>query len=292
MRHGSGACHARHWRSPDSGGPGMSGWGRGMIISTSSAGTRVRAGLRGALEALDRDAAAWGVSAKVARSIFALPLVVALVVAASIPWREAFLFFVEEDHLLEWLQVAMVLGIAGCAAVIAVLLFGMGLRTLGLVYMLGVVAAVFIAGEEISWGQRIFGWATPEELAALNRQGETNIHNIGNVLRAFNLVMLIISAVAVVLPVARIRRVGYRPMSVEEMALIPPLFVASGFALAFAYRAVRFTLIPEGRFVVTHFQEVTEAAFYGSILVFLFLVVRRLREMRRSTVGALTTGEA
>jgi len=37
----------------------------------------------------------------------------------------------------------------------------------------------FIAcGEEISWGQRIFKLQTPELLMKINRQGETNLHNI------------------------------------------------------------------------------------------------------------------
>lgn len=34
------------------------------------------------------------------------------------------------------------------------------------------------AGEEISWGQRIFGIATTEWLADHNLQGETNLHNL------------------------------------------------------------------------------------------------------------------
>ncbi|WP_101067575.1 hypothetical protein [Roseovarius salinarum] len=37
---------------------------------------------------------------------------------------------------------------------------------------------VFAAGEEISWGQRIFGWGTPEFFAANNYQKETNLHNL------------------------------------------------------------------------------------------------------------------
>ena len=32
-------------------------------------------------------------------------------------------------------------------------------------------------GEEISWGQRIFGFETPDAIAEGNIQGETNIHN-------------------------------------------------------------------------------------------------------------------
>ena len=37
---------------------------------------------------------------------------------------------------------------------------------------------VFAAGEEISWGQRIFEFATPDFLMPLNEQKEFNVHNI------------------------------------------------------------------------------------------------------------------
>ena len=33
-------------------------------------------------------------------------------------------------------------------------------------------------GEEISWGQRIIGWTTPEGLKEMNAQRETNLHNL------------------------------------------------------------------------------------------------------------------
>jgi hypothetical protein len=36
----------------------------------------------------------------------------------------------------------------------------------------------FAAGEEISWGQRIFSWESPEVMLKYNVQGETNIHNM------------------------------------------------------------------------------------------------------------------
>lgn len=34
--------------------------------------------------------------------------------------------------------------------------------------------------EEISWGQRIFGWSTPQALKAHNYQQEANLHNFFN----------------------------------------------------------------------------------------------------------------
>ena len=45
-------------------------------------------------------------------------------------------------------------------------------------YLLGALAFVFAAGEEISWGQRIFGFETPNYLREINRQNEVNLHNI------------------------------------------------------------------------------------------------------------------
>ena len=46
------------------------------------------------------------------------------------------------------------------------------------IYVLGCVAFMFAAGEEISWGQRIFDFETPENLMNLNAQNEFNIHNV------------------------------------------------------------------------------------------------------------------
>lgn len=42
------------------------------------------------------------------------------------------------------------------------------------------LASLYFAGEEISWGQHWFGWETPEGVAALNDQGETNLHNMSS----------------------------------------------------------------------------------------------------------------
>ena len=44
---------------------------------------------------------------------------------------------------------------------------------------LGLAALFFFgAGEEISWGQRILGFETPETLSQINRQEEFNLHNL------------------------------------------------------------------------------------------------------------------
>ncbi len=45
-------------------------------------------------------------------------------------------------------------------------------------FLLLALLFLFGAGEEISWGQRIFGWSTPAAYSKMNLQHETNIHNL------------------------------------------------------------------------------------------------------------------
>ncbi len=47
-----------------------------------------------------------------------------------------------------------------------------------LIYLGLALLFFFGAGEEISWGQRIFGFKTPEPLAQVNKQDELNLHNL------------------------------------------------------------------------------------------------------------------
>jgi hypothetical protein len=86
-----------------------------------------------------------------------------------------------EDNIVEYLSAAF--GVAG-----AVFFAGMALaawhlpdgspnRRLTLVFAALCAFVLFVLGmEEISWGQRILGFDTPEGLAG-NRQGEVNLHN-------------------------------------------------------------------------------------------------------------------
>ena len=47
-----------------------------------------------------------------------------------------------------------------------------------LIYLGLALLFFFGAGEEISWGQRIFGFKTPQSLAQVNKQDELNLHNL------------------------------------------------------------------------------------------------------------------
>ncbi len=73
-----------------------------------------------------------------------------------------------------------------------VLLFGIGAGLLALRYKsllskplvlwlsLLILSCIYFAGEEVSWGQHLWAWETPELMQRVNDQKETNLHNISS----------------------------------------------------------------------------------------------------------------
>lgn len=88
---------------------------------------------------------------------------------------EARVWINREDGFLETATAVMLL-LAGALAARVALAHGAALRV-RLMHGFLVFLFLFMAGEEISWGQRILGFRTPEALAAVNVQNEANLHN-------------------------------------------------------------------------------------------------------------------
>ncbi len=78
------------------------------------------------------------------------------------------------------------------------------------VYALMTLFLIVCMGEEISWGQRIFGFASPEGLAALNKQGEANLHDIGSISVFENAFFLLTLVVFLLVPYLLRRTPGLR----------------------------------------------------------------------------------
>jgi hypothetical protein len=72
-------------------------------------------------------------------------------------------------------------------------------RSVG-IYLLAGAFFVLCGGEEISWGQRILGFAGPDALIEINKQQETNLHNIGSISVYANAFYLLAFVVFVIWP--------------------------------------------------------------------------------------------
>ena len=98
---------------------------------------------------------------------------------------------------------------------------------------------IFFAGEEISWGQRLIGFGTPDLMLQYNKQEEFNLHNVG-LIHSYKdgLLALGILVWGVILPltkpfvgaVAKLQRLMHLPL--------PPLQYVGYFAAAIGFRVI------------------------------------------------------
>lgn len=103
---------------------------------------------------------------------FVLLMIVLLIVSPRTLW-----VLVREDGPAEYLQAAL-LFLGALAAAVACLTPGPRQRSRVPYCALLAVLLALIGLEEVSWFQRILGIETPDWLAEMNAQGETNFHNV------------------------------------------------------------------------------------------------------------------
>jgi len=257
----------------------------GETAIAGSTHTRLAAVLR-RRGALDGAAAEWRVGSGLAMALFLVPVFGTLALFAARLNERLFLFLTREDGPLEWLQVLGFV-VAGAFALLAGrLLQRRSDVRVAVLYLLLAASCVFLAGEEISWGQRLFGLETPGGLREVNVQDEITVHNILAVRTVLKLLVLALGAFALVgAPVIR-RLAGRRPRELARL-LAPPLFLASPFAILLGYNVVRFLLAPssflleqEKNLTISRAGEWAEWCLAYGLACFAFLSWRRLRLLR------------
>jgi hypothetical protein len=218
----------------------------------------------------------WDLSYRVAVWIFWFPLIGAVVIALTRINKNLYRFLLREDGVIEWTQFAFFFMAIFSSIGIACHRIKEGHGWQGVIFFGIALVMIFVTGEEISWGQRIFSFDTPQDLLLINKQGETTLHNIGEVLDFLNLIMLLIGAIG-----AAACFLGEN-LSIDLITdqgsylFVPPFFLTSSFFVIFAYKLLRFTLIPKSGFTVTRYGEWAELSLAYGVCVFLFLNLRRL----------------
>jgi hypothetical protein len=140
------------------------------------------------------------------------------------------------------------------------------------------IASFYIAGEEASWGQHYFDWTTPAYWAAVNDQGETNLHNLSSWLDQKPRALLEVGVIlgGIVIPLAALWRPRIRRL--PGAVILPPLSCLPAAALAeFARFSER--ILDSFGYQVYPFQrpsEVQEFYFYLFVLLYLTVLYRRL----------------
>jgi hypothetical protein len=126
---------------------------------------------------------------------------------------------------------ALLLAGAGCVAWRARARMTHRLGRLAAVGAAGVL--VLAAAEELSWGQNLFQWSSPGLFYLVNKQHETNVHNIvGRLIDTKALTIFALLGFAIGMPLA-VRRKGDHPLVRQVVApLAPPVGLRPHFILS------------------------------------------------------------
>ena len=205
----------------------------------------------------------------------------ALMAAFGIWWRTGYYYVVAEDRAFEWIQVSAFAVAAGACFALAASLRRSNVVA-AVVAALGGALFVVVVGEELAWGQRLFGVSVPA-IERVNRQGDVSLHNIGAGLTLSQMGTLGMALTGLLArPV--VEWWSRRRDRDAPSALLPPRFLASWFALTAAYTTWRLLVAPIPSHRVAKFSEVAELTV---ALAAAIATVKAARAVRASRPGAL-----
>lgn len=151
-------------------------------------------------------------------------------------------------------------------------------KLVGGAVLLAAFGSFYITGEEISWGQHIADWSTPQYWASVNDQGETNLHNTSDWLDQKPRLLLYVGIIVGGLVVPLLRRFAPQKLLPAFHALYPSNLVvptALGVLVPDQIQSLVERFVHGGFFVrVSEVQEI-----YMYFFVLLYLLDLRNREI-------------
>jgi hypothetical protein len=144
-------------------------------------------------------------------------------------------------------------------------------------FFLCALGAFYIAGEEVSWGQHIFFWDTPESWQAINDQQDTNLHNTSSWLDQKPRLILEIGVIigGLILPLLLKYKAALIPVWLKQVA--PP---AKMWLCALCFLIIKiFDKIGDASDFVFYKRasEMTELYIYYFVLLYILYLVQRLK---------------
>jgi len=147
--------------------------------------------------------------------------------------------YVPEDGFIEWMTVLPLLLMAVVSINRLVKLAPLRNSWFVLSLLLFMGFCIFAAGEELSWGQRLFNWKSTEFFKENNAQKETNFHNLiiagksVNIIVFSRLMILFMVFYLLVLPILYQRSLKIRILADKFAIPIPQVYQIIGLLLVF-----------------------------------------------------------
>lgn len=145
------------------------------------------------------------------------------------------------------------------------------------------LACLFLAGEEVSWGQHFFHWVTPE--GWVNRQNETNLHNSYWVLEKFPRILI---ETGIFVGGLLIPLWAWFDESIRRMRLglfLPAAILVPVSLLAMGFKAIhtRVNDMPIFGETIPRPSEAAETFYVMFLLFYMIVFARRIRALENDT---------
>jgi hypothetical protein len=140
-------------------------------------------------------------------------------------------------------------------------------------------ACVYVAGEEISWGQHLVNWETPEFWSGINDQNETNLHNTTSWLDQKPRMILMVGILIGGLVVPLLQKFKPAWVPARFAILYPPAVLGVSALIVLVVNIIRKIdgLLPDVVFF-TRGSEVEELYMFYFVLLYLLILRRRLMQ--------------
>lgn len=147
----------------------------------------------------------------------------------------------------------------------------------GVTILLAALGTFYITGEELSWGQQILHWNTPEYWGAINDQDETNLHNTSSWLDQKPRLLLFIGIVIGGLIIPALRRWKPSALPVQYTVLYPSnAVIPAAIGVLLPYAAQELAEHIFGTKIFHRVSEVQELYMYYFIWLYLLDLRKRL----------------
>jgi hypothetical protein len=167
-------------------------------------------------------------------SKYTFPVLTGIFVLLYFIRQEIYHLVIQEDHFVEWLTFFMLLASGLVSMLLALRIkHKYGYQHGFFIFFSGF--SVLAGFEEISWGQRIFGWETRGIFAEYSDQQEINLHNTMQgifAVKTKHIALFVLFCYGVILPwLAAQQKSNFRWIKKRQF-IIPPNYLAPGFFIA------------------------------------------------------------
>jgi hypothetical protein len=140
----------------------------------------------------------------------------------------------------------------------------------------------YVAGEEISWGQHVLDWATPDFWSDVNDQGETNLHNTSSWFDQKPRLILLLGITIGTLVLPYLYKKGKLPLPENLVFLLPSTKLSVIALLVVIPQLIEKTFEFFDVSIFVRFSEVQELYMFYFVFLYLILLQQKVQKIKNT----------